>query len=198
MAALALCLPLLLGTRVYYSEEEALAAAFPDATAIEPVTHLLDDAERERAAERSGRPVRDRLVIFHEAYRGDTWLGRALILKEVGKQLPFRFLVAIGPDASVQQVLLLHFREPRGGEIERAAFRAQYRGKTLEDPIRRGEDIRNITGATLSVDALTRGVRRALALSAVLGSAPPKHASASQGGPGPPSARAPSPDGAVR
>ena len=60
------------------------------------------------------------------------------------------------------------FREPRGGEIDRARFRAQYHGKTLADPIRRGRDIRNITGATISVDSLSRGVRRALALHEVL------------------------------
>jgi hypothetical protein len=156
--------PLLVGARVYHTEEEALALAFPEASSIQTVTYLLDDGARLRAAERCGNRIRDRLVTFYEARREEVMLGRAVILKERAKTLPFHFLVALRPDGAVDQVLLLDFREPRGYEIDRSSFRRQYRGKTLRDPVRRGRDIRNISGATISVDALSRGVRRALAL----------------------------------
>jgi hypothetical protein len=107
-------------------------------------------------------------VTFHEARRGGELLGHAVVLKEIGKTLPFTFLVAIRPDGSVDQVLLLSYRESRGQEIEREGFRRQYADKRLDDPIRRGRDLRNVTGATLSVDSLSRGVRRALALHELL------------------------------
>jgi hypothetical protein len=48
-------------------------------------------------------------------------------------------------------------------------FLAQYRGKTLAAPLLPFRDIRNITGATLSAEAIGRGVRKALALLKVLG-----------------------------
>lgn len=171
LAAAALLLaagPLLLGLQVYHSEEEALAIAFPEATDIVEDVHVLDETARTRVAERAGVPARNHLVTFHEARREGELLGRALLLKEKGKSLPFRFLVSIRPDGSVSQVLVLSYREPQGQEIRRDSFRRQYHGKTLADPIRRGRDIRNITGATISVDSLSRGVRRALALYAVL------------------------------
>lgn len=161
-------LPGLLGARVYPSEREALATAFPRADEIVSRSVPLDDALRARVAARAGRSVRDRAAFVYEARAGGSVLGHALPIQERGKSLPFRFLVVIRPDGSVDQVLLLSFREPRGWEIERGAFRKQFRGKTLDDPIRRGRDIRNITGATISVDAVTRGVRRALALYEVL------------------------------
>jgi hypothetical protein len=150
--------------QLYHSDEEALALAFPEATRVDQRAVALDEAAQARVAAELGHAVRDRSVVLREAWRGDTLLGRALVLEEVGKTLPFRFLVSIRPDGKVDQVLLLAYREPRGYEIEREAFRAQYQGKALEDPIRRGEDIRNVTGATISVDSLSRGVRRALAL----------------------------------
>jgi len=163
-----LLLPLLLAGTVYHTDEEALALAFPEATRLALRTLELDEAARARISEEVGYPIRERVVVLHEGWRGQELLGRAYILEEIGKTLPFRFLVAIRPDGTVDQVLLLTYREPRGFEIERDAFRGQYRGKSLADPIRRGADIRNVSGATLSVDALSRGVRRALAIDRAL------------------------------
>lgn len=168
--------------QVYHTDEQALALAFPDATRTARRTLVLDDSARAKLAERLGYATRDRVVVLHEAYRGDVLAGRALVLEEIGKTLPFRFLVAIRPDGRVDQVLLLAYREPRGFEIEREAFRAQYSGKALGDPIRRGQDIRNVTGATLSVDSLSRGVRRALALAEIAAASAPDAATAQTGG----------------
>ncbi len=164
--------------QVHHSDAEALALAFPEATRIEQRVVTLDEAGRARVSEQLGYAARDRSVVLREAFRGETLLGRALVLEEIGKTLPFRFLVAITPEGKVDQVLLLAYREPRGYEIEREAFRAQYQGKALADPIRRGEDIRNVTGATLSVDSLSRGVRRALALCGVATGVPAATANA--------------------
>ena len=166
--------------QVYHTDDEALALAFPDATRIEQRVVSLTEAEQARVAAELGYAARDRTVVLREAFHGDALLGHALVLEEIAKTLPFRFLVAITPEGKVDQVLLLTYREPRGYEIERDAFRAQYQGKALADPIRRGEDIRNLTGATISVDSLSRGVRRALALCGVAIGALP--ATASTGG----------------
>jgi hypothetical protein len=56
------------------------------------------------------------------------------------------------------------YREPYGGEVRYPRFLAQYRGKNLTAPLLPFRDIRNITGATLSAEAVGRGVRKALAL----------------------------------
>ena len=157
---------------VYHTDAEALAIAFPDATRIEQRSVLLDDAAQARVAQQLGYAARDRAVVLREAFRGDVLVGRALVLEEIGRASRLGVVVGLTADGRVDQELLLTYREPRGYEIEREAFRDQYRGKALGDPIRRGEDIRNVTGATLSVDSLSRGVRRALALYAEATSAP--------------------------
>lgn len=166
--ALLLVAPWLVAATVLHSDQEALGLAFPDATVLEHRAIPLDAVLRSRLEARLGRPTRDHLIVLHEAFRDGALVGRAVVIEEVGKTLPFRFLVSVRPDGSVDQVLLLTYRESRGGEIGRESFRAQYDGKTLSDPIHRGEDIRNVSGATLSVDSLSRGVRRALALVDVL------------------------------
>jgi Na+-translocating ferredoxin:NAD+ oxidoreductase RnfG subunit len=42
------------------------------------------------------------------------------------------------------------------------AWRKQFRGKTAADSVRVGKGIRSISGATISVHAVTAGVRRML------------------------------------
>ncbi|MEZ4647888.1 MAG: FMN-binding protein [Candidatus Eisenbacteria bacterium] len=89
-------------------------------------------------------------------------LGYALVDEEVGKYRPITFLVGTDADLSVKGVEVLVYRESRGGEVQKARFLRQYRGKVADDPIRINKDILNIAGATLSVRALNLGVRRVL------------------------------------
>jgi len=95
--------------------------------------------------------------------RRDSLLGFAEVGNVIGKDQPITFLVAIGPDDRLKDVDILVYREPRGGEVAYEAWRKQFRGKTAADSVRVGRGIRSISGATISVHAVTAGVRRMLA-----------------------------------
>ena len=56
------------------------------------------------------------------------------------------------------------YREAYGGEVRDRRFLQQYKGKQLKDPLLPYRDIQNISGATLSVEAIGRGSKKALAL----------------------------------
>ena len=94
--------------------------------------------------------------------RRDSLLGFAEVGNVIGKSEPITFLVAIGPDDRLKDVDILVYREPRGGEVAYEAWRKQFRGKTAADSVRVGKGIRSISGATISVHAVTAGVRRML------------------------------------
>jgi len=95
--------------------------------------------------------------------RGDTLLGFATVRNVTGKDQPITFLVAIDPDDRLKDVDILVYREPYGGEVAYEAWRRQFRGKSAADSVRVGREIRAISGATISVHAVTLGVKRALA-----------------------------------
>ena len=57
------------------------------------------------------------------------------------------------------------YREPRGGEVRNKSFLDQFLGMNAGSEFR---DIHSITGATLSVRAITRGVQKAVAAYQVL------------------------------
>jgi Na+-translocating ferredoxin:NAD+ oxidoreductase RnfG subunit len=94
---------------------------------------------------------------------GSTVNGFAVVRNVKGKDQPITFLVAVGPDGRLRDVDILVYREPYGGEIAYEAWRKQFRGKGPDAPLAVGKDIRGISGATISVNAVTLAVRRAVA-----------------------------------
>lgn len=95
--------------------------------------------------------------------RGDTLLGFARVGNVIGKDQPITFLVAIDPADRLKDVDILVYRESYGGEVAYEPWRRQFRGKSAADSLRVGREIRSISGATISVQAVTLGVKRMLA-----------------------------------
>ena len=93
----------------------------------------------------------------------DSLLGFAAVGNVLGKDQPITFLVAVDPTDRLKDVDILVYREPYGGEVAYEPWRRQFRGKSARDSLRVGKEIRSISGATISVHAVTIGVRRVLA-----------------------------------
>jgi Na+-transporting NADH:ubiquinone oxidoreductase subunit NqrC len=70
-------------------------------------------------------------------------------------------------DGKVRQTEILEYREAYGGEVRNARWRTQFMGRQHSDPVRIGRDIQNISGATLSCEHVTDGIRRILATYAI-------------------------------
>ena len=86
----------------------------------------------------------------------------AWVLEEIGKTEPITFGVVIA-DNKVETIKVLAFRESRGDEIRYPAFTKQFKQAELDDD-RLDRHIDGISGATLSVRAMTKVVRLALYL----------------------------------
>lgn len=87
----------------------------------------------------------------------------AWVLDEVGKELPITVGISVD-NGRVQAVRVLVYRESRGWEVKSPAFTAQYDGARLTRERQLDRSIDGISGATLSVRALTRLTRLALLL----------------------------------
>jgi hypothetical protein len=85
----------------------------------------------------------------------------------IGKHDLISYAVALTADGRIRQVEILEYREAYGGEVRNAAWRTQFVGRAHGDPVRLGRDIRNISGATLSCEHVTDGIRRLLAVYAL-------------------------------
>ncbi|MDF2444841.1 MAG: hypothetical protein K0S46_77 [Moraxellaceae bacterium] len=87
----------------------------------------------------------------------------AWVLDEIGKEQPITMGVVV-EQGQIVNIEVLAYRESRGGEIRHGFFRRQFDRATLKPGDRLDRHIDGITGATLSVSAMTRVARLALAL----------------------------------
>lgn len=94
--------------------------------------------------------------------RGDSLLGFAQVRNVKGKDQPITFLVATDSALRLRDIDVLVYREAYGGEVAYEPWRRQFRGKGPADPLQPDGDIRGISGATISVHAVTMGVRKTL------------------------------------
>jgi len=92
----------------------------------------------------------------------------AWIFDEVGKEKPITIGVSIVAGA-VENVRVLEFRESRGWEVRHPFFTDQFAGVRASADLGFDRQIDGITGATLSVAAVSRAVRLGLFLSEKIG-----------------------------
>ena len=150
--------------QVLQSERDALAEIFPDADSAVADTIRTDSEMVAAVKSLVGWAIADSVFVCYSAFDDGYRLGMAIVSEERGKYRPITFMAGMDTLGRLVDVRVLVYRESRGGEIRRPRFLKQYRHKTLDDPIRINRDIINITGATISVNALNAGVRKVLAV----------------------------------
>ena len=99
-----------------------------------------------------------------KAQAGDKLLGLFVVDRVIGKHLYIDYAVALDPAGRVGRVDILEYRESYGGEVRSPSWLSQFVGKSGTSNLKVGNDIRNISGATLSSMHVTEGVKRILAL----------------------------------
>jgi len=149
--------------RVYLTPEQAVREIFTGVASVETLLAVLTADEMRELKTRVGFPApSDTVRILRPRSAEGTTLGYAVMAEEVGKYRPITFLVGTDAERRVKGVEVLVYRESRGGEVRRERFLRQYRTKSAADPLRANRDILNVAGATLSVNAMNRGVKRVL------------------------------------
>ncbi len=147
----------------YLTVAQTQAALFPGST-LAAVSRSLTAGEAAAIEKISGVRVRQRKLRLWRA-ADDGWL----VVDEVfGKHEFITYAVALTPGGAVRQIEIMDYRETYGGEIRNEKWRAQFAGKTAAAPLKLEQDIKNISGATLSCRHVTDGVKRLLATHALV------------------------------
>jgi hypothetical protein len=87
----------------------------------------------------------------------------AWILEEIGKERPITAGIVVN-DGKIERINVLTFRESRGWEVRYPFFTDQFSDATLKEDKQLDRHIDGISGATLSVKAMTKMARLALLL----------------------------------
>lgn len=147
----------------YLTLEQAQRAQFPEAVEFVRADMLLSPEIKQQIEKASGVRVRNPVQQMWKAGAGGKTLGWLVLDEVIGKHEFISYVVALMPDGSVKGIDILDYRETHGGEIKNEKWRAQFNGKKDGDAFRLDDDIKNISGATLSCKNITNGVKRIVA-----------------------------------
>ena len=148
----------------YLETADYLRAAFPNGEPM-PSTFWVTSELRQSAEDTLGYGIASLRVRYWHRDRRTAW-----ILDEIGKEKPITVGVVV-EDNAASMVRVLEFRESRGWEVRYPFFTDQYNDARLDARDQIDRRIDGITGATLSVNAVTRVVRLALFLYRYAGAA---------------------------
>lgn len=163
------------------TEQEALDRLLPPADEItaQKITASLEQMDmikkelggnlvREIVSQSAKELNQQKEFTFYFAKKQNRIIGTALILDEPGKWGPIKFIICLGPKGEIKNTAVMKYTETRGRPVASGSFLRQFSGKTLNDPIRLGEDIQGISGATISSSAACFTMKKAMILYKIL------------------------------
>jgi Na+-transporting NADH:ubiquinone oxidoreductase subunit NqrC len=148
----------------YMTIEQAQQAAFPAATHFTEAHIVFTPEMKAKIEQLSGQKLQTKGEQVWQAKAGNKRLGYFILDYVIGKHLVIDYSVALETDGRIRQVDILQYRESYGGEITNPDWLAQFKGKTGHDNLEPGQDIRIISGATLSSRHVTEGIKKVLAI----------------------------------
>ena len=171
-AALAAGLLLAGGTAELHAQlslQEALAGAFPPPATVERRTAFLTAQDLDAIQASAGRdaPVTQRVVTYYRARKDGKPVGVAYFDSHRVRTLNEVVMIVVEPQDGgkdrIRSVEVLRFAEPPEYHAS-DPWLDQFKGKSLDQELSLKRSIANMTGATLTSNAIVRATRRVLAI----------------------------------
>jgi len=142
------------------SRDQVLNNAFPLAETFVRKVIRLSDEQMKKLSRDSGQKISSRFVTVYIAKNDDESLGYGFIGYTKGKSSFIKYFVAITPDGKIHSIEIMSYRGEKGSEVRHEIFKKQFVGKRVDSNIKVGSDINAISGATISSQAITKGIRK--------------------------------------
>ena len=101
----------------------------------------------------------DKLYIWKVRKNGKA-VGFAVLDNVLGKSLPITFLVIFDTDCRIINSSVIQYREPYGGAVKNENWNAQFKNKDSSSSYDVGKEINGISGATISVHSVSKGIHK--------------------------------------
>jgi hypothetical protein len=143
----------------YLSVDEAQKAVFPEADAFQEIIVAPSPAQLQEWLAHAGPQPAHGMIRIWRASRAGLPLGHVFVDEVIGRQNLITYAVGIDLNGSLRNLEILAYRESHGSEVRNPAWRAQFNQRKDLGQVRFRTDIKNISGATLSSEHVTQGVR---------------------------------------
>jgi hypothetical protein len=176
MGTAGLCTSPLLGRAVFAANfmelEQSQKLLWPQADRFFAATMTLDDAKLHEIAQATETRIPKNFnPKIWRADLGTNPLGWVITDRVIGKYDLIDYAAGFQTDGTSVGLEILAYRESHGSEVKQSAWRRQFAGKKGPATMRFADDIRNISGATLSCQHITEGMQRLSAVAKLLAAA---------------------------
>ena len=148
----------------YLNVEEAQKAVYPEADAFQEIAISQSPQKLQELLTLAGPQPPHGTIRIWSATRGGTLLGHVFVDEVIGRQSLITYAIGIDSDGALRNLEIMAYRESHGSEVRNPSWRAQFNHRNDLEQLRFRTDIKNISGATLSSEHLTEGVRWLMAL----------------------------------
>ncbi len=108
----------------------------------------------------TGQKFFSEYLIVWRIYRNGRLVAFAVLDNVTGKSLPITFLVILDIYGNIVNSSIVKYREPYGGGVSDSRWQKQFEGRSNQSSYIVGKDIQAISGATISVNSITAGIRK--------------------------------------
>ncbi len=154
--------------RVFMTQQQALASAFPPGTKVTRQALFLTPEQRNAARKESDVDFEDRMIVRYRGTTGERVIGYAYFDTHRVRTLPETIMIVLTADGTVDKIEILSFDEPPDYQPKQRWI-DQFRGRKLDEELSLKRAIRPISGASLSGRAIMNASRKVLALHRAVG-----------------------------
>ncbi|MEW6195518.1 MAG: FMN-binding protein [Bacteroidota bacterium] len=144
--------------------EEFLRTFYADRYEMRFEKFVIPADVKNKVEKSAGQRFHNDFVYVWKIFDGEKKINTAILDNVNGKSLPITFLVILGNDGKVITSEIIKYRESYGGQVAEENWLKQFKGKDENSSFQIGTEINSISGATISVNSVTRGIKKLVLL----------------------------------
>lgn len=141
------------------NEEKQLLSEFPNAR-LEFTDFIIPSEIKNRIELSTKQRFFMKSVYVWKIYSGEELKALSILDNVLGKSLPITFRVTFDTTGEIINSKIVKYRETIGGGVNNDSWNRQFIGKDSKSSYNVGEDIDGISGATISVHSVTKGIQK--------------------------------------
>ncbi len=149
--------------QVFKNQDTALKSVFGNVADVQRKTIFLTDDQAAQIQKVAKTKIGSKIVTYYSGLKPDSTTAYVFFETNIVRTKRETFMVVLNPDATVASVEMLAFYEPRD-YLPRENWFKLFTNKFLNENFWPKREIHAVSGATLTVRAVTLGVRKIMAL----------------------------------
>ena len=148
------------GSLIKNASEVFITSQFGDSVSIKMNTLKLNAVVKSQLQNTAQQVFYRDELYYWTISKNDSTLAHAFLDNVLGKSMPITFLVLFNTEGEIISSEVIKYREAYGGEVDNKNWLSQFIHFSDTSDYSVGKNIDGISGATISVNSLSLGIRK--------------------------------------